>query len=198
MPDQDRDIDWETRYQLEATPWDLGEVAPPFVDAFERGLVPPGRLAIPGAGLGHEAVFFARRGFAVTAFDIAPSACRALEERSRALGLTIDVVCGDVFAASSRYDGAFDAVLEQTFFCAILPERRADYVRLVQRLLKPNGLLFGVFFDIDDEDGPPFGTDSEELRRLFEPAFDLVTLERCRTSHPRRRGQELWLMARRK
>src|SRR5690606_8627042 len=75
--------EWENRYQQGQTPWDLGTVSPPFVDVYNRRRLKPGRLAIPGSGPGHEAVYFASRGFDVTAFDVAPSACRALEARAR-------------------------------------------------------------------------------------------------------------------
>lgn len=183
---------WNARYVQGRTPWELGTVAPPFVWALRERRVRPGRLAIPGCGCCHELLYFARHGFEVTGFDIAPEACRKAEEMVAAAGLRVQIVCGDFFALDARYDAAFDAVLEQTFYCAIDPRFRPKYVETVRRILRPHGKLFGLFFAIDDTDGPPFGTDSDELRHTFEPAFRIDHLAISPYSHPRRQGEELW------
>jgi len=186
---------WNDRYLRGDTPWALGAPSPPLVEAVRRGRIQRGRVAIPGAGTGDEAVFLARRGFDVTAFDIAPAACAALRRKAEEAGTAVTVVCCD---ALSELNGgpcraAFDCLFEQTFFCAIPPERRPEYVRMAHDLLKPGGMLFGVFFVFPGgEDGPPFTTDEGELRSLFEPAFEILRLERCEWSHPRRAGEELW------
>lgn len=184
--------EWAKRYETGKTPWDLGSVSPPFVAAVKSGRFPPGRLAIPGCGRGHEAIYFARQGFSVTAFDIAAPACAAVEAAAQRAAVDVDAVTCDVLSPPKSFVGAFDYVLEQTFFCAIHPNRRSDYVCTVAALLKPAGVLFGLFFDFESDSGPPFGTSAAELEALFTPTFAIRSLGRCHSSHPRREGEELW------
>lgn len=42
-------------------------------------------------------------------------------------------------------------LMEQTFFCAINPSLRKDYVAKMHELLAPNGKLVGVLFDKEFE-----------------------------------------------
>lgn len=88
----------------------------------------------------------------------------------------------------------YDLVIEQTFFCALDPSLRTDYIRHLKDLLVPGGrmagLLFGVAFEAD---GPPFGGSAEEYRELFEPHFDILRLESCADSIAPRAGSELFI-----
>lgn len=194
--------DWNERYVTDHTPWDLGSVAPPFVALMKEERFPSGKLLVPGCGRGYEAIYFARHGFAVTACDFSQQACAEMQAMADRAEVPLQVECGDFFNLPQRYAGAFDYMLEQTFFCAIPPEKRPDYVKAAAHLLKPGGRLFGVFFQFDDEhagregaeaeEGPPFGTSMDELRHLFRPMFRIDALEWCDSSHPRRTNEELW------
>jgi len=89
---------WEQRYQQGETGWDRGQPSPALHQWLEQGVLKPGRILIPGCGRrGHEAVELARRGFEVTAIDIAPSACAHLERELAAAQLGGEVICGDLF-----------------------------------------------------------------------------------------------------
>ena len=57
--------------------------------------------------------------------------------------------------------------IEQTFFCAIDPQYRKDYVRQSNKLLKSKGKLVGLLFDFPIEQGPPFGGSISEYKALF-------------------------------
>ena len=188
---------WDGRYRDGHTPWDLGTPAPAFVRAVQEGRFELGRLLIPGCGQGHEAVYLARHGFRVTACDISPRACGAAARLAAARRAPVRLECLDFFALPPSYRRGFDYVMEQTFFCAIDPVLRPDYVRVAAEVLRPGGRLFGLFFDIPDDDGPPFGTDAAELRRLFSGPFEVELLKPCEDSHPRRAGEELWVEMRR-
>ena len=43
----------------------------------------------------------------------------------------------------SLYEGAYDLIVEQTFFCAISLELRAPYTKESESTLKPNGKING-------------------------------------------------------
>src|ERR1700729_1500661 len=75
--------DWEGRYQSGDMPWEKGEASPGLVDfVAAHPELPRGSVAVPGCGTGHDARVWARAGFDVTGFDLAPSAVRLARERT--------------------------------------------------------------------------------------------------------------------
>ena len=188
---------WESHYREGNTAWDLGAPAPPFVDLLAEGVPPaPGSMIVLGAGRGHDALLFARHGFRVTALDFAESAGRETQEAARVVGLSVETVRYDFFALPPEYDGAFDYVLEHTFFVAIDPGRRKEYVRIVRRLLKPGGLLIALFYAHGRPGGPPFTTSADEVRALFGQDFAIERLEVPTRSVKPRQGKELLALMR--
>jgi SAM-dependent methyltransferase len=179
---------WEERYEFDDTGWDLGEAAPPLIRSL-AGLSPSRALAV-GCGKGHEVLALARRGFAATGVDFAPSAVEAGRAAARALGIDARFEQADVLTLPGSL-GTFPLWVEHTCFCAIYPARRPDYVAAAARTLEPGGLLLGLFYAHGRAGGPPFTTDRAELERLFAPDFELASLEVAPDSHPRRRGEEL-------
>ncbi len=97
------------------------------------------------------------------------------------------------------HQGSYDLIFEQTFFCALAPHRRADYVKKMSELLSDEGLLVGVLFTVEFErEGPPFGGSENEYLPLFQTHFDLQKMEPCLNSIPPRKGSELFFVARKK
>jgi SAM-dependent methyltransferase len=86
--------------------------------------------------------------------------------------------------------------LEHTFFSAIDPGRREEYVRTVRRLLKPGGLLIALFYAHGRPGGPPFTTSEEEVRALFREDFTIERLEVPARSVKPRQGKELLALMR--
>src|SRR5580704_7242493 len=124
------ETDWEGRYQSGDMPWEKGEASPGLVDfiaahpELERGAV-----LVPGCGTGHDARVWARAGFAVTGYDLAPSAVRLARERTAAAGLKADFALGDFLRDAAPQK--FDWIFEHTLYCAIDPAERELYVRAV-------------------------------------------------------------------
>jgi SAM-dependent methyltransferase len=199
LPDISQPEFWNAAYLQKQPPrWDIGHVAPPIARMVVEGAVPPGRVMVLGAGLGHDAIHLARSSFAVTTVDFAPAAAQSLRKRVAELGLPIEVLEEDLFQLPARGLGPFDAVLEHTCFSAIDPRRRAEYVEAVHALLGPGGHLFGLFFAHGRSGGPPFSCDEDELRRLFTPRFELLRLQRAPDSVESRASQELEFLFRRR
>ena len=65
---------WESNYRAGPPRWELGGARPVFKRLAESGEFAPGRMIVPGAGLGDDARLFARHGFQVTAVDFAENA----------------------------------------------------------------------------------------------------------------------------
>ncbi|MEO5803276.1 MAG: methyltransferase domain-containing protein [Verrucomicrobiota bacterium] len=168
-----QETDWELRYRTHDMPWEKGEPSPGLVDflaahsQLKRGLV-----LVPGCGTGHDSRAWAKVGFDVTGYDIAPSAIKFSEEKTKDVGLNAKFVLGNFL--SDEPPQHFDWIFEHTLFCAIASERRDDYVKAVLRWLKPDGQYLAVNYFIPDEDGPPFGTTREEQIARFSPHFDLL------------------------
>ena len=129
----------------------------------------------------------------LTIVDIAPTVVARLKEKY-ADRPEIQILCGDFF----QHEGSYDLILEQTFFCALVPSLRSAYVEKMAELLKSGGLLVGVFFDRDFEGGPPFGGHAEEYRTLFTPYFELLDFSPCIRSAAPRAGSELFIRMRKR
>lgn len=185
------DTDWEARYQTHDMPWEKGEPSPGLIDFLaSHSALPRGTVLVPGCGTGHDARAWAAAGFTVTGCDLAPSAIRLSRERTAAAGVAAKFIQSDFLTDPPPHP--FDWVFEHTLFCAIPPRQRDEYVRAVQRWLKPGGAYLAVNYLIPDEDGPPFGTTRQELWVRFSGAFDLLQ-EWTPRSYPNRTGLELML-----
>jgi len=54
---------WEADYEHKTDGWDLGGPTPAFIRLASSRQLTPGRMIVLGAGCGHDAREFARRGF---------------------------------------------------------------------------------------------------------------------------------------
>jgi len=73
------------------------------------------------------------------------------------------------------------------------PELRPHYVQKMKALLSPDGILFGLLFNIPlFDDRPPFGGEKSEYEKLFEKEFQIEIMEKCKNSIPERAGNELF------
>jgi methyl halide transferase len=190
------ETNWEARYQSGDMPWEKGEASPGLVDFLAaHPELPKETVCVPGCGTGHDARVWARAGFAVTGYDLAPSAIKLSRERTAAAGLTADFFQGDFLR--DEPPRKFDWLFEHTLFCAIDPADRACYVQAVLRWLKPGGNYLAVNYLIPDKEGPPFGATRAELLERFSPDFELLR-DWVPRSYPNRTGLELMLWWRRK
>ena len=102
-----------------------------------------------------------------------------------------------LFRSSDFFDltGKFDLILEQTFFCALDPDVRRNYVIKMHDLLQPKGKLAGLLFGCEFEKaGPPFGGNSDSYHALFQDLFEIQIMEPCYNSIPPRQGNELFII----
>lgn len=188
MSDMDSQY-WNDRYLKGDTGWDMGAVSPPLKEYIDQLVDRDIRILIPGGGNSYEAAYLAGQAFSdVTVLDIAPVLVEQL--RKTFARTRVKILEEDFFS----HTGTYDLVLEQTFFCAIDPSRRADYVKHMYSLIKPGGHLAGVLFNRHfTQEGPPFGGTEREYRELFSPLFDIKTLQTCYNSHPARQDYELFI-----
>ncbi len=184
--------DWQNHYDTNDLGWDLGQVAPPFVKLWQEEKLPLGKVLVPGCGRGHEVVFLAENGFDVTAIDFSSGAVRYLENALQERNLKGRILHQDFFSLDGSHDDVYDLVLEQTFFCAISPKQRRDYVLNVTRILKPGGMLIGLFYHTDKQGGPPYNTTREDIEKHFSKNFKILQLDKTSLSAEQRKDKE-WL-----
>lgn len=203
MDHDDRPGFWEELYRLGATGWDLGGPTPAFVALLTGPDAPaPGRMVVPGCGRGYDAVLFAQHGFDVIGVDHAPSAVEAASRLAHETRVACAFLQEDLFTLPTRYPACFDYVLEYTCFCAINPNRRAEYVKVVADVLRPGGELLGLFFPVLPSDyllaGPPFPASEQEIRDLFSARFTIERLAPTPHTIQPRQGRELLARFRRR
>lgn len=181
---------WETRYQNKETGWDAGSITTPLKDYIDQLTNKDLKILIPGAGNGYEFDYLIQKGFTnVFVIDIAPSPLEAIKKRNPEY--SSHLLLGDFF----ELNDTFDLILEQTFFCALDPKLRTDYVSKMHQLLHPNGKLVGLLFDFPlTNEGPPFGGSLEAYLALFSTQFHLKTIEKAHNSIKPREGKELFFI----
>jgi SAM-dependent methyltransferase len=184
--------DWQRHYEENDLGWDLGQVAPPFVKLWQEEKLPLGKVLVPGCGRGHEVVFMAENGFDVTAIDFSSGAVTYLKNALKKRNLEGRILHQDFFSLDESHEGVYDLVLEQTFFCAISPKQRRDYVLNVSRILKPGGILVGLFYHTDEQGGPPYNTTREDIEMHFSKKFEIQELDKTSLSAEQRKDKE-WL-----
>ena len=213
---------WDGLYAAAQDGWDLGGPAPALEDWLVDGrfsssgsiecggpeMAPAlpqaadarvrARVAVPGAGRGHDARLLARHGYRVTAFDFADAAVAEARRLAAADGVDVVVEQRDVFTLGRDYAGAFDGVWEYTCFCAIDPARREEYVRVLHTILRPGGLLLACFFPLrEGGDGPPFPVSRADIDRALAGRFTVRRAGPPSRSADRRRDLEWLVEARR-
>jgi len=195
MQQIDKDF-WDDRWKNRETGWDIKSVSPPlkqYIDTIEDKNA---AILIPGCGNAYEAEYLLESGFTnVTLIDLAPTLVQQLLKKYEAYaGRQLTVICGDFF----KHSGKYDIILEQTFFCALLPVQRKSYMEKMYSLLATGGKLAGLLFDKQFESGPPFGGGKEEYLLLFQDKFEVMEMEHCTTSITPRMGTELFFIVKRK
>ncbi|WP_026755339.1 methyltransferase domain-containing protein [Sediminibacter sp. Hel_I_10] len=183
---------WEQRYQSGDIGWDLGTISTPLKTYIDQLKDPSLSILIPGGGNAYEAEYLHRQGFKnVHVVDVSKTALDNVSKRFTEFPKD-QLWHANFFDLSLELK--FDLVLEQTFFCALDPKLRLDYVSQMHQLLKPKGKIVGVLFNLPlHKDRPPFGGNEEEYKRLFENKFEIDVMSPCYNSEEGRKGKELFI-----
>ncbi|MES2513833.1 MAG: methyltransferase domain-containing protein [Bacteroidota bacterium] len=182
---------WNSRYTNDDFGWDIGHVSLPLKTYIEQLNDKELTILIPGAGNAYEAEFLIGQGFKnVSVLDFAQEPLANVKKRIPSFP-NERLIHEDFF----EHTGQYDLILEQTFFCALDPELRKQYVLHMKQLLKPTGKLVGLLFnDSLNADKPPFGGNKEEYQGLFSEQFHVKIMELCYNSIKPRAGRELFII----
>jgi SAM-dependent methyltransferase len=181
---------WDDRYKNQETGWDIGQVSTPLKAYFDQLTNQSIKILIPGCGPAHEALYLAEKGFEnVTVIDLSQTVIDNVKSKHQ-LSDKIRFIKGDFF----ELDETFELVIEQTFFCALNPELRSNYVKKMGEIINPEGKLVGLLFNtVFEKEGPPFGGNIHEYNDLFRNDFKIKTMETAYNSIPKRQNTELFI-----
>lgn len=180
---------WDNRYREELTGWDLKRASRPICEYIDQVKNKSLKILIPGGGYNYEAEYFFKNGFQnVYIVDYAQTALERFKDRNPDFPAE-QLLCLDFF----NIEGTFDLIIEQTFFCAINPVLRNDYVNKINQLLNDKGRLVGLLFNRTFENNPPYGGSLNEYKDRFKDKFEINKMELCYNSEPSRQGSELFI-----
>lgn len=181
---------WDKKYREQRIGWNIGYASTPikeFIDQVDnRGQ----KILIPGAGNAYEAEYLFRQGFQnIFIADISIYPLNNFLERVPDFPKH-QILNKDFF----DINGKFNLIIEQTFFCALLPTKRSAYARKMADLLNPGGQLVGLLFNFPlTKNGPPYGGSKKEYQNLFSKRFEIQKLEPAYNSIPPRQGKEYFI-----
>ena len=182
---------WEQKYENNKTGWDIGFISTPIKEYINQLKNKELQILIPGGGNSYEAEYLINNGFKfVNVLDIAAQPLKNIATRIPDFPKN-NIIHQNFFEHNKTYD----LIIEQTFFCALTPELRKNYVDKMYDLLNTNGKLVGLLFDFElTEEGPPFGGSLIGYIQLFYAKFDITVLEKCYNSIKQRQGRELFFI----
>lgn len=113
----------------------------------DAGLVPPGPALDLGCGAGRNARHLASRGFQVDGIDLSQTAVEWAREHGSDQGPAPRFHVGDALGeAGATLTGPYDLVYDSGCLHHLPPHRRIAYLRLLDRVLAPGGVLGVVCF----------------------------------------------------
>lgn len=184
---------WKQRYIEKRTGWDLEEISLPLKTYFGQLKNKGIKILIPGAGNSHEAKYLFKNGFYnVDVLDITDEPLTMFSKMNPDFPKN-RLIQNDFF----NFEGQYDLIIEQTFFCSFPPKpsTRHLYAKKMFNLLKPNGKLVGLWFDIplnEDMEKRPFGGNKKEYLEYFFPLFKVHSFDKCYNSVKSRANNELF------
>ncbi|WP_427158070.1 class I SAM-dependent methyltransferase [Aliinostoc sp. HNIBRCY26] len=125
------------------------------------------KALVIGCGLGDDAEALAKLGFAVTAFDISPTAIAWCQQRFPDSSVNYQVA--DLLAIPQQWNEAFDFVFECRNIQALPLSVRTSVISSVASVVSPDGTLLVITRVRDTEDepsGPPWPLSAAELAQL--------------------------------
>lgn len=186
---------WVSKWDNDQTGWDIGHISTPikkYIDQIENKDL---KILIPGAGNAYEGEYLFNKGFKnVYLLDYSDVPFNNLLKRCPNFPKD-HLINQNFFEHKEKYD----LILEQTFFSAIHPTNRQEYVDQNHAILNENGILVGLLFAIDfGNPHPPYGGNTKEYIELFSPSFTIKVLEESHNSITPRQGDELFMILQKK
>lgn len=163
----------------ERIPWARLAPQPELVGWLDRHRPPRGAPALVVAcGLGDDAEELSRRGCAVEAFDLSPSAIASARRRFPRSAVRYRVA--DLFALPADWAGRFTIVVEVLTVQSLPPEAHEEAIAAITRCVAPGGhLLVRTAVRADDEPATARPWPLRHAELAWFTADGLVEVARC-------------------
>jgi SAM-dependent methyltransferase len=166
-------------YLAGEAPWDTGRPSPELIRTVGAGLL-PGKTALEfGCGTGTNAVELARRGYRVTAVDLADVAVDRGREKARQAGVMIDFRVGDL----TRMDlnGPFDVLFDSGVYHGLRGRDLDGFLKTLRRTSRPGTRWLCLAGNAREPhpQGPPVVRE-EDFRRELGPLFEFLEVREFR------------------
>ena len=185
---------WQQRWREGRVGFHQDRVTPLLEDHWNAIGVPAGGCVfVPLAGKSLDMLWLAARGYRVLGVELSPIAVEQFfaehqllpTRRESRYGIhyvagEIELICGDAFALDAEILAPCAGVYDRAALIALPADMRQRYVDQVYARLPTGcrGLLVTMEYPPHQKDGPPFGVDEDEVRRLYAPDWAVESLAR--------------------
>jgi SAM-dependent methyltransferase len=153
------------------TPWDIGGPQPVVQQLVAHGAV-RGEVLDPGTGPGHNAIYYAGKGFPATAIDSSPAAIERAKANAERAGVSVNFQVADATkleGLENRFNTVIDSAFYHVFFEDEETQRR--YLQALRRATKPGARLFMFEFGRHNVNGLVWeGLPADNFERMLPAA----------------------------
>ncbi len=135
----------------DAIPWDIRQAQPRLMELEALGAIGE-EVLDAGCGLGDNAIYLARKGYAVTGLDSSPTAIAKARARAAEAGVRVCFEVADVTELAC-YEGYFDTVIDSALYHCLEDDGRRLYAAALRRATRPNARWFLYCFSCDNVNG---------------------------------------------
>jgi len=147
---------------------------------------------VPLCGMSWDMVWLANAGHKIIGVELSDIAIDAFfksqnltPQKRRQEDFTIwssapyEIWHGDMFKLPASVIGSCTALYDRASLVALPEKMQVPYAHLLKTHLpsKAKLLLVSLTFDQDEMKGPPFSTPRKRIKELFEPSFEIETLD---------------------
>ncbi|MGA2605305.1 MAG: class I SAM-dependent methyltransferase [Verrucomicrobiia bacterium] len=172
-------VDFTDRYLRGETPWDSGKPSEELLRVLGAGTLTGKTVLEIGCGTGTNAVELARRGFVVTAVDIAEPAIRIARDKARGATVTVDFRVADVL--TDDLGGPYDILFDSGVYHCLRTIDLKRFQEFLRKSTRPGSWWLSLAGNAkeDTDPGPPVVSE-DEIRAELGPLFDVVELREFR------------------
>lgn len=164
--------DWQNLYVNESEvtklPWYSKELDADLKRELDSRKIKSGKFLDLGTGPATQAIELSKLGFDVTGTDVSESAI----SRAKRLDANVKFEVDNILA-SKLTDNQFDYIFDRGCFHVLQPTDRKTYVKKVNSLLRPGGILFLKTFSVNEpRNYGPYHFSTEMIFELFGKFFE--------------------------